>query len=281
MTPQLRIGIQGIRASFHDVAAREYFAGHSLELVECPSFPHLCRALKSEQTDYNLMAIENSIAGSILPNYLLLEQFQLRVIGEVYLRIEMNLMALPGQKIQDIHKVQSHPMALLQCQEFLATHPHFVAVEGSDTAGSAKDIRDKHQVGVAAIAGRLAAEVYGLEILARNIESDKKNYTRFLVVSRGQVFRENQQADKSSLRFEITHQPGSLLSVLSSFSNFGLNLTKLQSVPILGRPYQYAFHVDLEWDNQQQYDLALADIKTKTSGLIEFGEYKKDPRPLR
>ena len=277
---KLRIGIQGVRAAFHDAAAREYFAGLELELVECPTFRRLCEALVNGETDFNMMAIENSIAGSILPNYLLLEQFKLRVIGEVYLRIEMCLMALPGQNLSDIKLVQSHPMALLQCQDFFAKHPHMQAVEANDTAESAKEIKEKGQRGSAAIASRLAAQVYGLELLAQGIESDSRNYTRFLVVSRGETHRKDQAPDKSSLRFEISHRPGSLLSILSSFLSHGINMTKLQSVPIIGRPYEYSFHVDLEWENEREYKLALEELRLKTVSLVEFGLYKKDTRPV-
>lgn len=276
----LRVGIQGVRAAFHDVASRQYFAGEELELVECSTFRRLCQVLVDQKTDFNLMAIENSIAGSILPNYLLLEQFGLQVVGEVYLRIEMCLMALPGQKISDITTVRSHPMALLQCQEFLASHPHLQAVEAADTAESAKEIKERNQKGVAAIASRLAAETYGLSVLAEGIESDRQNYTRFLVVSRGDRYRKNETADKSSLRFEVAHEPGSLLAVLESFAKYGLNMTKLQSVPILGRPYEYSFHVDLEWSDEKAYRAALMDVKKKCASLVEFGLYKKDTRPV-
>jgi prephenate dehydratase len=277
---RLRIGIQGVKASFHDVAAREYFAGREIECVECQSFRRLCETLKNGETDFLIMAIENSIAGSILPNYVLLEQFHYRVIGEVYLRIEHCLMALEGQELRDIQIVQSHPMALAQCQEFLARHPWMKAQEAADTAESAKDIKEKNLRGVAAIASRLAAREYGLKILEEGIETDKQNYTRFLVVSNGRVFRENQKPDKASLRFEIPHRPGSLLSVLSSFVAHGINMTKLQSVPILGRPYQYSFHVDIEWEDEAEYQQAIKELKLKTSNMIHFGEYAKNERPV-
>ncbi len=280
MQKKLRIGIQGVKAAFHDVAARKYFAGQELVFVECATFRRLCEALVQNETDFNMMAIENSIAGSILPNYLLLEKFKLRVVGEVYLRIEMCLMALPGQSIADIKTVKSHPMALFQCQDFLAQHPHIKIIEGSDTAESAKEIKENNLSQAAAIASRLASEVYGLQLLAENIESDKQNYTRFLTVSRDEIFYPDRKPDKSSLKFEVSHRPGSLLSILSSFLSHGINMTKLQSVPIIGRPQEYSFHVDLEWDNENEYKLALNEIKLKTVGLIEFGLYKKDAGAL-
>lgn len=277
---KLRIGIQGVKAAFHEVAARKYFTGADrpieLEFVECATFPRLCQALQKGETDYNVMAIENSIAGSILPNYLLLEKFNLKIIGEVYLRIVMNLMALPGQTIQQLNTVMSHPMALLQCQDFLNQYPHLKIVEANDTAESAKEIKQKNLIGVGAIASRLAAEVYDLNLLAESIESDKNNYTRFLAVSRGEVFKPELIPDKSSLRFEVSHRPGSLLSILSSFMSHGINMSKLQSVPILGRPQEYSFHVDLEFQDLEEYKHAIQELKLKTVNLIEFGLYKKD-----
>lgn len=273
---KLRIGIQGVKAAFHEVAARKYFVGAELEFVECATFQRLCQALQNKETDFNIMAIENSIAGSILPNYLLLERFKLKVIGEVYLRIEMNLMALPNQQISDLHTVISHPMALLQCQDFLNQYPHIKIQEANDTAESAKEIKEKQLLGTGAIASRLAAEVYGLNLLAQNIESDKSNYTRFLAVSRDELFKENQKPDKSSLRFEVSHRPGSLLSILSSFVSHGINMSKLQSVPIIGRPQEYSFHVDLEFADVEEYKHAIEELKLKTVNLIEFGLYKKD-----
>lgn len=276
---RLVIGIQGVKASFHDVAAQKYFHGRSIELCECDSFRQLCESLAKKESDYSLMAIENSIAGSILTNYSLLERFQFKIVGEVYLRIEMNLMALPGQKIENLQYVQSHPMALLQCEEFLLKHPHLKVLEVADTAESAKHVREKNSQGVGAIASKLAAKTYGLELLAEGIESNKKNYTRFLVISRGEKPNPEDIPDKASLRFEVSHQPGSLNSILSTFTQYGLNMTKLQSVPLLDRPYEYSFHVDIEWGNSENYRSALREIENKALNLIHFGEYKKGERP--
>lgn len=282
----LRIGIQGVRASFHDAAARTFFHDE-LELNECASFRELCQVLVDGKTDLNIMAIENSIAGSILPNYSLLEKFKLRVIGEVYLRIEMNLMALPGQSLQDIHSVQSHAMALFQCEDFLAEHPWMRVLEAADTAESAKEIQAKNLKGHAAIASRLAAEVYGLEILGAGIETNKQNYTRFLVVSRSEEsgrlapFKLDHRgsANKASLRFEVPHEGGSLLSVLKVFHENHINMTKLQSVPLLGRPYQYSFHVDIEWQDRNDYDSAMMALQGVAMNIFNFGEYEKSERP--
>lgn len=275
----LKIAIQGVRASFHDMAAQRYFADQAFSVLECASFRRLCQAVAGGEVDYAMMAIENSNAGSILTNYLLMEQHAIRIVGEVYQRIEMCLMALPGQALQELHTVQSHPMALLQCDEFLSHYPHLKVIEAADTAESAKDIREKNLQGVAAIAGRLAGEVYQLNILEKGIETNKQNYTRFLVISKGQRFKPDDHPDKASLRFEIPHRPGSLLAVLNVFEKHGINMTKLQSVPILGRPYEYSFHVDLEWQSDDRYRVALDEIKSKTINLIHFGDYKKDERP--
>jgi prephenate dehydratase len=279
MPAKLKVGIQGVKAAFHDVAARKYFQNADLELLECASFHRLCDALANKETDFNLMAIENSIAGSILPNYLLLEKFGFQIVGEVFLRIEMNLMALPGQRIEDLQIVQSHPMALYQCEDFLARHPHLKAIESADTAESAKEIFEKKLKGQGAIASRLAAQVYHLELLETGIETNKKNYTRFLVVSRGDQYGTPPSADKASLRFEVRHEPGSLLAILSVLAQYQINMTKLQSVPLLGKPKEYAFHLDIEWTQSQQYQSALKEIKTNAHNLIHFGEYKKAELP--
>ncbi len=282
-TPKIipKIGIRGVKASFHDVAARKFFGVQDIQELECPSFRDLCTRLRDREADSCMMAIENSIAGSILTNYNLLETFGLKIFGEVYLRIEMNLMALPGQRIEDIRMVQSHPMALLQCDEFLANHPQMKIIEATDTADSAKDIREKNLLGVAAIASRLAAEAYGLEVLGAGIETNKKNYTRFLAICRAEDSKSSALANKASIRFEAVDQPGSLGRVLEVFSQNSLNMTKIQSVPLLGRPYEYSFHVDLEWEDRSHFDKAMESIQAKklVINLILFGEYPKGTRP--
>jgi prephenate dehydratase len=281
MTPQspLKIAIQGVRASFHDAAAAKHFATRTLEPVECSSFPLLATQLREKTADYAVMAIENSIAGSILPNYSLMEANGFKILGEVYLRIEMNLMALPGQKIEALESVQSHPMALLQCQDFLAKYPNLKVLEGADTAESAKIIHERQARGQAAIASARAAEVYGLEILAAGIETNKQNYTRFLVICRGDDYVAPSAANKASVRFELPHRAGSLADVLDIFRTFEVNMTKLQSVPILGRPYEYSFHVDLEWKEFARYEEALARVAKEAVNLIHFGNYPRGERP--
>ncbi len=267
-------------ASFHDEAARKYFHDAEIELVECSSFRLLSESLANKTTDFNLMAVENSIAGSILPNYLLLEQFKSRIIGEVYLRIELQFMAMRGQNINDLTTVHSHPMALFQCSDFLLSMPNLQVIEASDTAESAKIIAAGKKMKAAAIASKLAAEVYDLEIYKKSIETDKQNYTRFLVVSRDQLWRQSEIPNKTSLRFETNHHPGGLLEILEIFKKYNLNMTKLQSVPIIGRPYQYAFHVDLEWNNYDEFKQALTVLKKSNIHLLELGEYFKQERPL-
>jgi prephenate dehydratase len=276
----MKIAIQGVRASFHDVAAHLVFKNQVIEAVECSSFPILCAALKSKKADYAMMAIENSIAGSILPNYALLQSHDFKILGETYLRIEMSIMSLPGQSIYDLRFVQSHPMAILQCQDFLAKHPHLQVVEAADTAESALEIAKHKKLGTAAIASILAAKTYGLEVLQENIETDPSNYTRFLTLCRNEDYQKPKGANKASLRFEAKHEPGSLAKVLKLFSDHELNMTKIQSLPILGKPYQYGFHVDIEWDQDPLYEQAMQKLKTETLNLIHFGEYPRAERPL-
>lgn len=279
MSHLIRVGIQGVRAAFHDVAARRYFGSRGIETLECASFKVLGQKLAGGEADVCLMAIENSIAGSILPNYSLLETHGFKIQGEIYLRIEMEFMALPGQSIDDIRVVQSHPMALLQCEEFLARHPSMKVLEGSDTAESAKEIRERNLLGQGAIASRLAAETYGLEILESGIETNSHNYTRFLVICRSGDHPSARKVDKASVRFEVADRPGCLAEVLQDFSRLEINMTKIQSVPILGRPYEYSFHVDLEWDDSGQYREGMKLLGEKVINLIHFGEYPRSERP--
>jgi len=271
----LKVAIQGVRASFHDVAARKFFQNRDIQPLEYASFPALGQALARGEADIALMAIENSIAGSILPNYSLLEAHRFKILGEVYLAIEMNLMALPGQSIDQIKTVQSHPMALLQCEDFLLAHPHLQVLEGTDTAESAKNVREKNIKGQAAIASRLAAETYGLEILAASIQSNQQNMTRFLVICRSEDYHPDPRSNKSSIRFEAPDKPGSLVKILEILERHQINMTKLQSVVIPGRPYEYAFHVDLEWQDRTQYDQALAEVAQRANQLLHFGTYPR------
>ncbi|MFZ4714207.1 MAG: prephenate dehydratase [Bacteriovoracaceae bacterium] len=274
----MKIAIQGVKASFHDVAAKVYFHP-PFEVIECNSFPKLFESLASKEADFAIMAIENALAGSILPNYALMEKYHFKILGEVFLKIEMSLMALPGEKLEDIKVVQSHPMALLQCQDFLSTLPNVKLVEHADTAESALEIKQKNLKGHAAIASSLAASTHGLELLKVGIESNKLNYTRFLVLSRQENTMQPLDCNKTTLSFEAQHSPGSLVKILNIFEKYGLNMTKIQSLPIIGRPYQYAFHVDLEWSDEKNHQEALLELNEKALKLTHFGDYKAGRRP--
>jgi prephenate dehydratase len=275
---RLKIGIQGVAASFHDVAAKKFFTNQPIDVVECPSFKILSENLADKRADFCMMAIENTIAGSILTNYSLLERYEFKILGEVYLPISMSLMALPGHKIQDIKFIQSHPMALFQCEEFLFQHPQIKVLEAADTAESAKNISEKKLMGYGAIASPLAAETYGLEILKEGIETNKLNYTRFFAICRSEDYVIPKNTDKVSLRFETAHEPGSLVKALSVLKDNKINLTKIQSIPILGKPYQYSIHVDAEWNDHEDFLRGLEQLKKVTANLFQFGEYKKGER---
>ena len=267
-----RIGIQGIKGSFHYEAALKYF-GENIETLDCLSFKELCESLKAGKADMAVMAIENTLAGSLLQNYNLLHEYHLKVIGEVYLRIQMNLLALPGVFKQDIKVVQSHPIAIRQCQEYLWGMSGIEIRERDDTAACAKEIQHKGLSDTAAIASLGSAELYGLEVLDKEIETYKQNYTRFLAVSIRSGNGET--ANKASLSLQLGHYSGSLVDVLLIFKEFNINLTKLQSVPIMGKPYEYAFHIDLEWEDYEAYEKAIQQVLKKASNLSVFGEYLK------
>ena len=273
----MKIAIQGVAGAFHDEAARKFF-GDDISLIECDTFRLLCEKVDNGDADFGIMAIENTIAGSLLQNYGYLDEFRLRIIGEVYLRIRMNLMAMQGVELKDIKYVFSHPIALRQCAEFLSTLPSDVIIsEAEDTAESAKRIYEKQQKDTAAVAGVAAAKLYNLNILKESIETIKQNYTRFIALSKHP--EPVKGSNKASLSFQLRHQSGTLAETLTIFANHSVNLTKIQSVPILGQPYQYAFHVDLEWENQQNYEAAISEVIRKVAGLSIYGEYKKGDLP--
>lgn len=276
---KLRIGIQGVAAAFHDMAARNYFIDKELELVEFRDFRALSESTAGREVDYSVMAIENTIGGSILPNYGFIEEYGLQILGEEYLRITMQLMTLPGQSLQDITEVTSHPMAIRQCMKFLREHPSWRITEANDTAESAKRIADQNLKGVAAIAGSLAADLYGLDIIAHDIETNKQNYTRFLIVG---PENENHvhECNKASVRLILSHAPGSLSKALVILDKYGLNLTKIQSVPIIGKPYEYAIHFDLEFDQYEIFKTAIAEIKMMSVETSVMGVYRKGATPV-
>ena len=276
----MKIAMQGVRGAFHEIAIRKYFNGDNYEVVPCDSFNELFDVLRFEKADYGMVAIENSIVGSILPNYTLLRESGLRILGEVYLRIEQHLLALPGQTIGDIRKVYSHPMAIQQCREFLTPMRRngVQLVDSEDTALSAKWIGEGNMSGVAAIASRLAAKLYGLEILAEGIETNKMNFTRFLIVSHEENYqnhRNGKQIDKASLCFVLPHQQGRLSEVLSVLSFYKINLSKIQSLPIVGQEWEYLFYVDVDFSNYEKYRQSLDAIRPLLGELIIFGEYEK------
>lgn len=278
MESSLTVAIQGGKASFHDMAARQYFYDHQIELRECHTFREMCRSLLNGEAGIAVMAIENTLVGSILPNYALLQEYPLSIVGEVYLHIEQHLMALPGQTLKDIRAVRSHPMALLQCSDFLEMHPQMRGIESFDTADSAREIRERHLRTVAAIAGEAAAQRYGLQILARSIENLKQNYTRFLVISCREE-PDKEPLDKASVNFRVNHRVGALAKVLNIFQEYEINLTKIQSIPLPGRPYEYAFLVELEWERRELFDRAIHLATRFSRGLKILGIYQKGVKP--
>ena len=271
----IRAAIQGIAGSFHDQAARQYFPDRTVELVPCEGFEDLFEAVKTGQADVAVMAIENTVAGSLLPNYALLRDSGFTVFGEIFLRISQHLMAIPGQSIGNIREVYSHYMAIAQTRTFFKGYPGIRLIEADDTAASAKRVAEKGLEGLAAIAGEQAAEMYGLEILAREIETNKRNFTRFLLMYKPngfQPFKVN-HPEKASLSFSLPHETGSLSQVLSIFSFYRISLTKIQSIPIIGQEWEYHFLIDLTFDDPVRYRQSLDAIRPLTHELTILGEY--------
>lgn len=269
-----RVSIQGFEGSFHQMAARLYF-GKEVEVLPCATFREVVRiASAKKESDGGVMAIENSIAGSILPNYNLLQKSSLKISGEIYLQIRQNLLVNPGVKLEDIREVQSHTMAIQQCFGFLDKY-NWKLVETEDTALSAKHIHQHKSKHIAAIASRLAAELFNLDILAPNIHTLKNNYTRFLILEREGESQPPVNADKASINFHTDHSRGSLAKVLSIIADGGINLSKLQSFPIPGSDWKYSFHADMEFDNIDQFNEVIASITRVTEELKVYGIYKK------
>ena len=269
----LKIAIQGIKGSNHHQVAREYFS-EDVDLVECMSFHGLVDKLLDSTADKGVMAIENSIAGSIIPNYALIDDKNLHIIGEHYLNIHHNLMGLKGQTIDDIVEVRSHPMALLQCREFLKTKPHIKMVEDVDTAETAKQIHDKQLKGIAAIAPKVAADLYELEVIVPEIQTIKNNSTRFIIVKTKNKELPKNEINKASLRFVTDHKRGSLATVLNVMSDCNLNLTKIQSLPIIETPWKYAFFVDVTFDEHDNFVKAKSLLEIMSEDFRVLGEYK-------
>lgn len=276
MRRQTKLVVQGFPGSFHDEVARKYFGNQRVETIPAHSFNQLAIMLGQDPTiNYAVMAIENSIAGSILRNYEILRENNFWITGESYLRIQHQLMALPGQAIEEIKEVRSHPMAIYQCQDFLNAHPHISVVETEDTALSAKIISQNKLRGVAAIAGKLASTLYKLDIIAHGIETSKVNYTRFVIISREGQYTSLGHANKASIYLRVSHKKGSLLKAIQAIADNDINLSKLQSYPVLGELNAYYFHMDLEFERISQYESCLDQLKKVSTHLDELGIYTK------
>lgn len=273
-TPEKPVAIQGYEGSFHQAAAR-YFYGNKVGVIPCDTFRDLVRISMDKQASAGgIMAIENSIAGSILPNYNLLQKSRLLVVGEVYLSISQNLLVNPGVTLSDIKEVHSHPMAILQCLDFLEKH-NWKLVESEDTALSARQVHQHHSRHTAAIASKLAAELYDLEVVAPNIHTLKNNVTRFLVLQREKEAMSVPDANKASLYFQTDHSRGILAKVLAVIAEGSINLSKLQSMPIPGSNFKYGFYADMEFEKQERLDRVLQALQSLTNNLRVFGIYQK------
>ena len=270
-----KIAIQGVKGCFHEQAARLFYEEHGHivpEIVECLTFDGLYKSMDSGDADAAVMAIENTVSGGLLPNFELLRKNDRKIKGEVFLRIQQNLMALPGQKIEDIKEVRTHYMAINQTREFFKDYPWIRLVESEDTAKSAADVTQNGLMGVGAVASTLAAELYGLEMLAESIETYKQNFTRFLILD--DELKVNKAAiNKASMCFTLAHTPGSLAHVLTILSFYGMNLTRIQSLPIPGQEWQYFFYVDIKFDDYIRYEQALSAVRPLMEDLNILGEY--------
>jgi prephenate dehydratase len=269
----MKVSIQGETGCFHEVAARQYFNYDAIEIVPCATFDHTIGSVLTGEAAYAVMAIENARSGSILQNYTLIRESGMKMLGEHNLRIIQNLMVLPGQTIDDIHEVRSHPIALAQCMDFLKLFPSWTLIESDDTAGSAKQVSENKLKGIAAIASSEAARIYGLEIIAPGIETYKQNYTRFLVV--GPEERGNKKGNKVSICFSTGHKPGSLAKVLVKLAEKDINLSKIQSVPRFNGQWQYMFYCDLELPKDTNSDVIKRILRDHTTDLEILGVYYK------
>ncbi|WP_452223331.1 prephenate dehydratase [Lacinutrix chionoecetis] len=267
------VAIQGIKGSFHHVVSQDYF-GETIAINECLSFDDTVEALISGKTEAAIMALENSIAGSIIPNYALIDNNNLHIIGEYYLDIQHHLMALPNQNIEDIKEVHSHPMALLQCKAYFKNYPHIKLVEDKDTALVAKHIKEKQLIGVAAIASQLAASIFELDILASSIQTIKHNETRFAIVKRENAVLPKNEINKASIKFELDHKRGSLATILNVMSDCKLNLTKIQSLPKIETPWLYSFFVDVTFEGYEDFKKAKSIMEIMATHFKVLGEYK-------
>lgn len=271
-----KVAIQGGLGAYHGIAAENYFEGEEVEIIPCLTFRDIFTSIKKDPKVIGIMAIENTIAGSLLPNHELLKENKLPIAGEYKLRISHCLAALPEENIHDIKEIASHPIALMQCTDFLDTLPGVKVVEHEDTALAAKDIADSKMKGHAAICSERAAQIYGLNVLAKGIETNKHNFTRFLLFAHPWIVDEMQKDDvinKASIVFTLSHSEGSLSKVLSVLSFYGINLTRIQSLPIIGHEWEYQFYIDLKFTDYERYRQSLHAIKPLTNELKILGEY--------
>jgi len=270
-----KIAIQGGYGAFHEIAAHHYFEDEQIEILPRNTFRDMVFTLKDRQCDFGIMAIENSLAGSIIPNYNLIINSSMHVHGEIYLRIKQNLVALPGVRLEELKEVYSHPMAILQCQDFFDKHAGIKLIESIDTALSAGEIAEKGARDTGAIASRMAAKQYGLEIIAESIETNKMNYTRFLILAENGIVIPPEEVSKASIFFTVAHKFGSLSKILSILSYYEINLAKIQSIPIPGKDWEYMFFVDVEISDYDMYKKSLEAIGPFTPSLGILGEYRK------
>lgn len=272
----MTVAIQGIKGSFHHKVAQEFF-GAEVDVLECMSFPRLVDALIEGEVNDAVMAIENTIAGAILPNYALLDKNKLHIEGEYYLDIQHQLMALPGQSLGTIKEVWSHPMAILQCRKYFRQYPAIKLVEDTDTAGVAREIKERQLLGIGAIASTSAAQIYELDILASSIQTNKVNATRFFILNTD-TKKTSAEIDKASLRFSTDHKRGSLATILNVLSDCKMNLTKIQSMPIIEQPWQYTFFVDVTFEEIESFDKATQLLKIMANDFRVLGAYKNQKR---
>lgn len=278
-----RVTIQGIAGCYHDAAAHEFFGDEEIETIPCDTFPSMFDTLRGDPSLFATLAIENTIAGSLLQNHELLRKSNMTIIGEQKMHISHVLAALPGQSIESLTEVNSHPMALMQCENFLLRHPNMKMVEKNDTAGSACEIAEKQLMGHAAICGKYAAQLYGLEVLAEDIQTIKRNFTRFLILAdpmAEQTLNPLHKKNKASLVFALPHEQGSLSQVLAIFSFYGMNLTKIQSHPILGREWEYRFYINLTFDDYTRYRQSVDAVRPLISDFKILGEYEEFKQQL-
>lgn len=278
-----QIAIQGISGSYHDIVAHNFFEAEEIEVIACKSFKEVFTSMRKDSSIWGIIAIENTIAGSLLQNHNLLRDSETSIIGEYKLRIRHCLAAIPGQKITDIKEVHSHPIALMQCDDFLESHPEWKAVESEDTATSARCIAHEKIMGRAAICSIQAAEIYGLEVLEEGIETNKHNFTRFLVLAdrwSAERYKANKIINKASLVFSTSHKEGALSQILSVLSYYHNNLTKIQSLPIIGHEWEYLFFIDQTFEDYLKYKQSLEAIRPLTSNLKVLGEYPLDKQLL-